>query len=87
MSEITNNKLLQRLNRIEGQVGGIKKMLENDRYCVDIIHQINAAQAGLEKVKKLILDRHIRGCVTRGIKNGDDSIVEELLEVIERSFK
>jgi len=87
MTDISNEKLIQRLSRIEGQVGGIKKMLENDRYCVDIIHQINAAQAGLEKVKKLILDRHVRGCVTRGVQNGDNSIVEELLEVIERSFK
>ena len=87
MTEISDEKLLQRLSRIEGQVGGIKRMLQNKRYCIDVIHQLNAAQAGLEKVKKLILDRHVRGCVTRGIKDDDHSIVEELLEVIEKSFK
>ena len=74
--------LSARLNRAEGQVRGIKNMIEKDAYCDDILNQIAAAQSALEAVSKLLLKNHIQGCVVEKIKNGDTEIVEELLITI-----
>lgn len=76
------SSLISRLNRIEGQVRGIKGMVERDAYCDDILNQVAAAQAALDSVAKLILENHLRGCVVRKIKNGEDDIVDELLKTI-----
>ena len=74
--------LAARLNRIEGQVRGIKGMIEKDAYCDDVIAQVSAAQAALDSVSKLILENHIRCCLVNKIRNGDDEIVDELLITI-----
>ncbi len=74
--------LLTRLNRVEGQVRGIKAMVEEDRYCDDLLHQIAAARSALDSVAKLVLENHIRGCLVSRIRSGDDSIVDELLVTI-----
>jgi len=71
-----------RLHKIEGQVRGIGKMIEEDRYCVDILMQIAAARAGLQKVGLSLFRSHTRGCVTSALREGDVNIVEELIEVI-----
>lgn len=77
--------LVKRLNRIEGQVRGISKMISEDKYCVDILNQIAAARAALDQVGLIILEGHVRGCVVRGIKEAnEDAIVTELLDVIKR---
>lgn len=74
--------LISRLNRVEGQVRGIKGMLEKDAYCDDVLNQISAAQAALDAVSKLVLENHMRGCVIEKIKSGDDKIIDELLSTI-----
>lgn len=75
--------LLGRLKKIEGQIRGIQKMIESDRYCVDILAQLAAVQAATNKVGLSILDSHTRGCVTNAIKDGDGSKhIDELMEVI-----
>lgn len=74
--------LLKRLNRVEGQVRGIKGMVEKDVYCDDILNQISAVQSALNSISKLILENHIRGCIVQKIRNGEDEIVKELLVTI-----
>lgn len=74
--------LTTRLNRVEGQVRGIKSMIERDTYCDDVLNQITAAQAALESVSKLLLKNHIQGCVVEKIRNGDPAIVDELILTI-----
>ena len=76
--------LIHRLNRIEGQVRGIKGMVEKDEYCDDILNQIAAARAALTSISKIVLESHIHGCVTERIRSGDDAVVDELLKTIDR---
>ena len=81
-------KTRARLRRIEGQVQGLQRMLDNDAYCVDILLQISAVQGALEQVQKLLLGRHIESCVADALRSGSKSErqqkVEELLEVFSR---
>ncbi|GIN85935.1 transcriptional regulator [Heyndrickxia sporothermodurans] len=82
------DQLINRLKRIEGQVRGIQNMIENDRYCVDILVQVSAINAALKKVSLNLLERHTHHCVTDAIKNGDgDEAIQELMEVFERFSK
>ncbi len=76
------DNLTSRLNRIEGQIRGIKGMIEKDSYCDDVLDQIAAAQSALNSVSKLILDNHIRGCLVSRIRSGDDETVDELIATI-----
>lgn len=81
-------QVLNRLKRIEGQVRGIQNMIENDRYCIDILVQISAVTAALKKVSLYLLEKHTHHCVTDAIKNGDgDEAIRELMEVFERFSK
>ncbi|UAC49896.1 metal-sensing transcriptional repressor [Bacillus aquiflavi] len=78
-------KLIKRLKRIEGQVRGIQKMIEEDRYCVDILIQITAINNALKKVGMSVLERHTHHCVSSAIKLGEgDNAIEELMKVIEQ---
>ncbi len=83
LDEIDKKDLKIRLRKIEGQVKGIRKMIQNDKYCVDILTQINAARGGLKQVGINILDKHIHGCVKRTLKedNGEE-IINELMDVL-----
>lgn len=74
--------LITRLNRAEGQIRGIKGMIERDVYCNDVLNQISAVQAALDSVSKLVLENHIRGCLVKKIQAGDDKIIDELLVTI-----
>ncbi|MDL2281324.1 metal-sensing transcriptional repressor [Selenomonadales bacterium OttesenSCG-928-I06] len=74
--------LLKRLNRIEGQVRGIKGMVEKDIYCDDVLQQISAVQSAIDSVSKLVLENHIRTCVVTKIKKDDQEIIDELLKTI-----
>ena len=74
--------LITRLNRAEGQVRGIKGMIEKDVYCNDVLIQISAVQSALNSVGKLVLESHIRGCLVEKIQAGDETIVDELLVTI-----
>lgn len=79
--------LITRLNRIEGQVRGIRKMVENDTYCVDILTQVSAAGAALNSFNKALLSSHIKTCVVEDIKAGNEEIIEELLEMLQKLMK
>ena len=89
----TNDKesLTKRLKKIEGQVKGIQKMVEDERYCVDILVQISAARAAINKVGSIILENHIKGCVTNSVKNGSEEEVDikikELMNTINKFNK
>jgi len=77
-----------RLRRIEGQVRGIQKMIDEDRYCIDVLTQINAARAALESVALLLLRDHTEHCVADAIKAGDGAVkVRELSDAVERLVK
>jgi DNA-binding FrmR family transcriptional regulator len=77
--------LLARLKRIEGQIRGIQKMIEEDRYCVDVIVQVSAATAALKKVSLALLERHAKSCVTDAIQAGNgESSVQEMMEVVRK---
>lgn len=79
--------LMNRLNRIEGQIKGIKKMLENDAYCPDILIQVSAATAALNSFSKLLLANHIHTCVVDDIKEGKEGVVDELCNVLQKMMK
>ena len=79
--------LMNRLSRIEGQVRGVKKMVENDAYCVDILTQVSAIQAALNSFNKELLANHIRTCVMDDIRNGNDEIVDELVQTLQKLMK
>ena len=76
--------LLNRLSRIEGQVRGVKNMLENDAYCTDIILQVSAIRSALQSFQGELLSHHIRTCVSDGIAAGDTEKVDELIETMKK---
>ena len=79
--------LINRLNRIEGQIRGIKSMVEKDAYCPDILVQVAAANAALNSFNKVLLSNHIKTCVTRDIKEGREETVDELLQTLKKLMK
>jgi CsoR family transcriptional regulator, copper-sensing transcriptional repressor len=81
-------QLQTRLRRIEGQVRGVARMIDEDKYCVDVVTQVAAIQAALDKVSLGLLDGHIRGCVREEIQaGGGDARVDELLQVMDRVLR
>ena len=83
-SEEEKRALVNRLSRIEGQVRGIKEMLLDDKYCVDILTQTSAISSALNSFAREILESHIRSCVAEGVRSGDDEKIEELIKTSER---
>ncbi|MDP4084004.1 MAG: metal-sensitive transcriptional regulator [Bacillota bacterium] len=86
-SEKTKKNLITRLNRVEGQIRGIKGMIDKDTYCDDVITQIAATQAALNSVAKILLEGHMKSCVVERIQEGDHEVVDELLTTIQRLMK
>lgn len=81
-------KLIKRLKRVEGQVRGIQKMIEEDRYCVDILVQISAIESAMKQVGYAITERHMKHCVSDAIKVGDgNDSIEELMKVLKQFNK
>lgn len=80
-------KLINRLNRIEGQVRGIRGMIEKDAYCADVLVQSAAVNAAINSFNKDLLSRHIHSCVVRDIKNGDEEVIDELMKLITKLMK
>jgi len=77
--------LTARLNRIEGQVRGIARMVDEDRYCIDVITQVTAVQAALDALALQLLEQHLHGCVQHAVKSGDGGrAIEEALGVIRK---
>ena len=79
--------LVNRLNRIEGQVRGIKGMLENDAYCTDILVQSSAVTAALNAFNRELLSNHIRTCVAQDIRDGHDEVIDDLLAALQKLMK
>ena len=79
--------LLNRLSRIEGQIRGIRGMVERDAYCTDILTQVAAASAAMNSFTKVLLANHIRTCVARDIREGRDETIDELVETLQRLMK
>lgn len=86
-SEKELKDLLNRLSRIEGQVRGIRRMLEGDAYCIDIINQVSAANCALNSFTKVLLASHIRTCVTEDVREGNSDKVDELVNVLQKLMK
>lgn len=88
MAEKSKKDLLPRLKKIEGQVRGVQRMIEEDRYCVDILMQIAAIRAGITKIGIAVLEGHTRGCVARAIHEGKgDESVDELMDILLKFVK
>lgn len=79
--------LTNRLSRIEGQVRGIKEMLQRDAYCPDILVQVSAVNAALSSFGKELLSSHIHTCVADGIRQGDEAVIDELVGVLQKLMK
>lgn len=79
--------LINRLNRIEGQVRGVKRMIENDAYCTDVLVQVSAIKAALNSFNKVLLANHIRTCVAEDIKAGKDETIDELVVTLQKLMR
>ncbi len=91
MDDSTKTSVSRRLASTSGHIKGIKRMVDEDAYCIDVIQQIQAVQAALNKVSGLILDSHLRSCVTTAIRGDDpaerERVLEEVTSVFEMSSK
>lgn len=79
--------LITRLNRIEGQIRGIKKMLEADAYCPDVLTQVAAARCAMNSFSKVLLASHIRSCVVEDLEAGREETIEELVDTVQKLLK
>lgn len=86
-TEDEKKALINRLSRLEGQIRGIKTMVENDAYCVDILTQAAAAKQAFLSFNRELLSKHIRTCVARDIREGKDESVDELMEIIAKLMR
>lgn len=89
MDDPRQEKILRRLKSVEGHVRGVQRMVADDAYCIDVVHQILAIQRALKKVSGLVLDEHLHHCVTSAIRDADEAnkeqVIGELLQVFEAS--
>ena len=86
-SEEEHKRLINRLNRIEGQIRGIKKMVDENAYCIDILVQAAAANAALNSFNKELLAEHIRTCVAEDIRQGKEETIDELVVALQKLMK
>lgn len=86
-SDAVKKNLVTRLNRVEGQIRGIKGLIEKDTYCDDVITQIAATQAALNSVAKILLEGHLKGCVVDRINEGDMEVLDEFVVTIQKLMK
>ncbi|TDM07901.1 metal-sensitive transcriptional regulator [Macrococcus lamae] len=85
--EHVKKDMVNRLNRVEGQIRGIKGMIEKDVYCDDIITQLSATQSALNSVAKILLEGHLKGCVVDRLNDGDDVVLDELLVTMQKLMR
>ena len=85
--EEEKKKLIHRLNRIEGQIRGIRGMVERDAYCADILTQSSAANAAINAFNRDLIASHIRHCVARDLREGKDEVIDELAVTLQRLMK
>jgi len=88
MQETTQKEALKRLSYIEGHLAGIRRMIDEDKYCVDVLKQTYAVRRAIEKLEALLLDGHLHTCVVTGVREGrEEQVVGELLELYELANK
>jgi DNA-binding FrmR family transcriptional regulator len=87
LSDDEKKKLTHRLSRVNGQVDAIRRMIDEDEYCVDILMQLSAATGALDRIGEIILDQHLKRCVRNAMENGDDPEREAKLEEIMTIFR
>lgn len=83
-SEEEKKEIITRLNRLTGQLNGIKKMVEEDRYCDDILIQLSASCKGIKSLANLILDKHVHSCLIDNIEKGNYEVVDEIVDLFKR---
>ncbi len=83
----TIKELVTRMNRIEGQIRGIKGMIERHVYCDDVLNQIASAQSALDGASRLLLEKHMKSCVKEQLQSGDEQVVDEVLKTIFRMIR
>jgi DNA-binding FrmR family transcriptional regulator len=83
----TKKQLVSRLNRIEGQIRGVKGMIEKDTYCDDVLNQIAAIQSAMNGVGKLLLEGHMKSCVVERIEAGEHEVIDELLITVNKLMR
>lgn len=83
-TDVEKKKLTRRLNIIEGQIRGINQMINDDRYCDDVLIQILAVKKSLESLANNILSCHLKGCVTRDLQNGNIEVIDEVMALIKK---
>lgn len=86
-SDKIKSNLVSRLNRIEGQIRGVKGLIEKDTYCDDVLNQISSIQSALNGVGKLLLEHHMKSCVMERIQDGDREVIDELLTTMNKLMK
>lgn len=88
MQTTTRNEALKRLSYIEGHLAGIRRMIEGDQYCVDVLKQTYAVRRAIERMEGLLLDGHLHTCVVEGVRDGrDEQVIGELLQLYELANK
>lgn len=83
----TKNRMISRMKRIEGQIRGISRMIDEDVYCDDILHQFMSVESAINGVKTLLLEAHMKSCVVHQIQNGEIEVVDELLQTVKKMTK
>lgn len=78
-------KLIHRLNRISGQVNGVKNMIEEDRYCGDVLIQLSAVEKAVQSLSSVILERHMYSCIKKEVEDGNSEVLDEVMELFRRS--
>ena len=86
-SESETKALINRLSRIEGQVRGVRRMVEEEAYCTDILVQVSAVNAALNAFNRELLAEHLRTCVAEGLRDGKDELVEELVQTMQKLMR
>ena len=84
MDDALRQDYVKRINYVEGHLKGVRKMIEEDKYCVDVLKQTYAVRRAIEKLEGMILENHLQGCVVSGIKEGrEDAVIGELIDLYE----
>ena len=84
MEDTTRDSVLKRLNYIEGHLAGVRRMIQDDKYCPEVLKQTYAVRRAIEKMEAMMLDGHLHHCVVEGIRDGrEDAVISELLELYE----
>ena len=84
---VDKKRIISRLNRINGQISGITKMIENDAYCNDVLIQLSAVESSVKSLSTYVLENHLYNCVTRDLENGDLDTIDELISLFKRFNK